>query len=153
MLYYRQYDSFYDFTVNVLKFRTLVAFQKGLDEQRRPRSDCFRRSSLIRVNPVCYSNKHFVNSRPENQHFIWDRKKKVLKILKHLPYVQFIDILNLKWFLLFCMHNRQVLRFGFSSSGFWKFWTFTHGKLSKHMSWPILVFEPSHDFSKFCKGH
>ena len=28
-------------TVNVLKFRTLVACQKGLDKQCRPRSDCF----------------------------------------------------------------------------------------------------------------
>ena len=51
-------------TVNVLKIRTLVACQKGLDKQRRPRSDCFCRSSLIWVFTVCYSDKHFVNSSP-----------------------------------------------------------------------------------------
>ena len=28
------------------------------------------RSSLIRVFPVCYSDKHFVNSDPDNKHFI-----------------------------------------------------------------------------------
>ena len=28
-------------TINVLKFRTLMACQKGLDKQARPRSDCF----------------------------------------------------------------------------------------------------------------
>ena len=39
--------------VYVLKLRTLVC-QKGLDEQGRPRSNCFFRSSLIRVFPVCY---------------------------------------------------------------------------------------------------
>ena len=49
--------------VNVLKFRTLVV-QKVIDKQRRPRS------SLIRVFPVCYSDKHFVNCSPDNQHFI-----------------------------------------------------------------------------------
>ena len=37
----------------------LVACHKGLDKQRRPKSDCFRRSSLIRVFPVCYSDKYF----------------------------------------------------------------------------------------------
>ena len=40
-------------TVNVLKFQTLVACQKGLDKQCRPRSDCF-----LRVFPVCYSDKY-----------------------------------------------------------------------------------------------
>ena len=39
-------------TVNVLKFWTLVAYQKGLNKQCRPLSNW---SSLIRVFPVCYS--------------------------------------------------------------------------------------------------
>ena len=47
-------------TVNVLIFRTLVVCQKGLDKQCRPRSDCFCRSSLIRVFSVCYSDKLFL---------------------------------------------------------------------------------------------
>ena len=33
--------------VDVLKFRTQVACQKGLDKQSRPRLDCFFRCSLI----------------------------------------------------------------------------------------------------------
>ena len=57
-------------TVNILKFRTLAACQKGLDKQYSRRSDCFRRSSLISVFPLCCSNKHFVNFSPQNKHFI-----------------------------------------------------------------------------------
>ena len=57
-------------TVNVLKFQTLVVSQKDPDKQWTPRSDCFCRSSLIRVFPVCYSDKHFVNSSLNKQHFI-----------------------------------------------------------------------------------
>ena len=58
------------------KFGTLVACQKGIDKQCRPRSDCFWRSSLIMVFPVWFSNKHFVNSSPDTQHFIWEPKAK-----------------------------------------------------------------------------
>ena len=54
------------YTVNVLKFRTLVACQQSLDKQCRPWSDCFWGSSLIWVFLVCYSDKHFVNSHPDN---------------------------------------------------------------------------------------
>ena len=46
-------------TVNVLNFRTLVAFQNCLDKQARPN-----------VLLVCYSDKHFVKCSPENLHFI-----------------------------------------------------------------------------------
>ena len=45
------------------------------DKQCRPRSNCFWRSSLIRVFPVCYSDKHFANSSPEKQHIIWEQKE------------------------------------------------------------------------------
>ena len=62
-------------TVNVLKFQPLVTCQYSLDKQGRPRSDWFWRS-LIRVFPVCYSDKYFVNSSPENQHFMLDQKEK-----------------------------------------------------------------------------
>ena len=57
--------SLFQIIVIVLKFRTLAASQRGLDKQGRPRSDCFFRSSLIRVFPVCYSDKHTVNSSPD----------------------------------------------------------------------------------------
>ena len=50
-------------TVNILKFRTpKLRAKKGLDKECMPRSDCFFTSSLIRVFPVCYSDKLFVNS-------------------------------------------------------------------------------------------
>ena len=65
--------------VDVQKFRTLDAYQKGLDKQCRPRSDCFRSS----VFPVCYSDKHFVHSSLANQYFIEYRKRKMFKILEH----------------------------------------------------------------------
>ena len=52
------------------KKSSLVACQKGLGKQGRPRSDCFFRRSLIGVFPACYSDKHFVNYSPETQHFI-----------------------------------------------------------------------------------
>ena len=51
--------------VNVLKFLTLVAFQKGLGKQGRPRSGLGLRGSLSRVFPVCYSDTYFVNSSPD----------------------------------------------------------------------------------------
>ena len=66
------------------KFWTPVACQKGLDKQRRSRSDCFWRSSLIRIFPVCYSCMHFVNSTLDNQQ-IENKKRKVFEIFEHLP--------------------------------------------------------------------
>ena len=57
-------------TVDVLIFRILVACQIGLDKQGRSRSDCFWRSSLIVVFPICYPDNHFVNSSPDSQHYI-----------------------------------------------------------------------------------
>ena len=41
---------------------------------------------MIKVFSVCYCDKHFENSSPENQHFIWQQKDKVFQILKHLLY-------------------------------------------------------------------
>ena len=62
--------------VIVLNFLTLVACQNGLDKQCRPRSDCFWRSSLIWDFPIGCSEKHFVNSSHDKQHFIWEQKEK-----------------------------------------------------------------------------
>ena len=56
-------------------FRTVILFFKGLDKQCRPRSDCFLRSSLIRIFPFCYSDRHYVSSSPVNQDFIREWKK------------------------------------------------------------------------------
>ena len=41
---------------------------------------------MITVVPVCHSDKQFVNSMPNNQHFRENRKRKVFKILEHLLY-------------------------------------------------------------------
>ena len=94
-------DNFLKF-LHVFFWGTLLACQKGLDKKDRPRSDCFWRSSkkgrprsdcfwrssLIRVFPICYSDKKFVNSSSETVTNILfeNRKKKMFKILKHLPY-------------------------------------------------------------------
>ena len=43
-----------------------------------------------RVFPVCYFDKHFVNSSPDNHHFIWEKKWKVFEILEHKPLFQSI---------------------------------------------------------------
>ena len=59
----------------------LVACQKGLDKQSRPRSDCFWRSSLIRVCSICYSDKHFVNSSLINHIFFRTESEKCWKFL------------------------------------------------------------------------
>ena len=60
-------------TVNVLKFQTLVACQKGLDKRQSE-------TGVIRAFPVCYSDMHFVNSGPENQNLDANRKRKVFEI-------------------------------------------------------------------------
>ena len=56
-------EMFPECAVDVVKFLTPVSCKKGPDKRRR-------RSSLIRVVPVCYSDKHFVNSSSENHHTI-----------------------------------------------------------------------------------
>ena len=68
-------------------FKHLLPAKKGLDKQCSPKSDSFWKSSLIKVFPICYSDQHFVNSSPENQHFIWQQKDFFL-IFEHLLYAQ-----------------------------------------------------------------
>ena len=58
---------------------TLVACQKGIDKQQRPRSDCFPRSSLIWVFPACYWDNHFVDSSPDSQLFIREQNEKSVR--------------------------------------------------------------------------
>ena len=45
------------------------------------------KSSLIRVSPVCYNDKYFLNSIPDNGILVDNRKRKVLKILEYLQYI------------------------------------------------------------------
>ena len=56
--------------VDVWIFFNTSYLPKRLDKQHRPRSDCFCRSSLIRVFPVCYSDNRLVNFSPDNQQLI-----------------------------------------------------------------------------------
>ena len=76
----QNYSSFcYNFS-KCSKIWMLLAYLKG-DKQRRPRWGCFR------IIPVCYSDKYFVNSSPNNPHLFENRKRKVFEILEHFQYV------------------------------------------------------------------
>ena len=72
--------------LNVLYFKisnTYFPAKKGCAEQCRPRSNCF---ILIRDFPVCYSNKHFVNSSSKRQHFIWEQRQKSVQNFRTLNF-------------------------------------------------------------------
>ena len=68
-------------TVNVLRFQTLVACQFGqsIKHTAQTQISCFWRNSLIRVFPVCYSDKNFCEFQPDYQHFLWKQCKKCSK--------------------------------------------------------------------------
>ena len=74
-------------TVNVLKFQTLVACQKGLDKQCRPRSDCFWRSSLIRVSLFAILTSSWCIPVLITKNLVENRKRNVFEILENLPYL------------------------------------------------------------------
>ena len=56
--------------------------------QIRPRSDCFLRSSQIRVLSVCYTDKLFVNSNPDNQYFVGKTKENCVRNLRTFTVLQ-----------------------------------------------------------------
>ena len=95
-------------TVNVLKFQKLVTCQACLDKQPRPRSDCFWRSSLIKVFSVCYSDKHFVISSLENKYFIWKQKGKSFRNFRTFT-VEDILAHQIAVSVVFYPFNEQVL--------------------------------------------
>ena len=65
----------------------IVACQKGLYTQiRLLLKKQSKRSSLIRVFPVCYSDKHFLNSHPDNQNNLRTERERCSKIFGHLQY-------------------------------------------------------------------
>ena len=70
----------YRLGIDVRKFWPLVVLQKGQNKQCRPRSDCFRISSPIKVFPVRYSDKHSLNPSPDNKHLIWEKNEKSVRI-------------------------------------------------------------------------
>ena len=62
IIYIYNFHSQLEVMADVLNFeQDIDACLKDIDKQSRPRSNCFWRSSLIRVFPVCSSDKHFVN--------------------------------------------------------------------------------------------
>ena len=68
--------------------------QTQISNQGRPWSEClirvFLRSSLIRVFPGCYSDKHYVNSSHENQHFIREKKEKSVQNFRTFTFSVYI---------------------------------------------------------------
>ena len=70
-------------TVNVLKFWSLVACQKGQDKQDIIRSDCFWRRSLIKFFLVCYFANTLWIPALIIIIFFWEQKEVMLKILEH----------------------------------------------------------------------
>ena len=84
ILLFKSYSAFSVEYGNVLKLWPPVACQIDPDKQDRPRSDCFWRSILIRVFPVCYCDMHFVSCSSDNQHSFENRMGKVYEILEHL---------------------------------------------------------------------
>ena len=98
-------------TVNALNFWTLIACQKGLNKLGRLRSDCFWGSSLIRVFPVCYSDMHFVNFGPDNQHFIWEQKEKSVRNFRTFTVMKILFPLTLTSCPYWCHHRGYSVRY------------------------------------------
>ena len=65
--------------VDVLKFQTLVACQKVIDKQHRPRSDCFLVKQSDQGLPCLLFSHAFCEFSPDfYQHFIWVQKVKIV---------------------------------------------------------------------------
>ena len=70
------------YKVDVLKFLTLVACQKGYLQTALIKIRLLLKSSLSRVFTVCFSDKTFVNSNPpaDSHHFILDLRVRFSKL-------------------------------------------------------------------------
>ena len=96
-------------------------------KQRRPRSDCFWRSSLIRAFPVCYKDTHFVHSTMITNILFEKIKGKLFKPLEHLLQIQcwISDKYPHHWTNIFYLiHVYEMCRWIFLNSwsisaGFW----------------------------------
>ena len=90
---------------------------------KRPGQTVQTQLEVIKVFPVCYSVKHFVNSSPDNQIFFYLRIGESVKILENVPYhanatirswvtiqnfpnLRFLKIQTLK--LALCLQNNHV---------------------------------------------
>ena len=71
--------------VNILQFRTLVAFKQMPRQTVQNQTRLLLQKQLVLVCTVCYSNKHFENSSPDNHHVVEVHTEKGEEILEHLP--------------------------------------------------------------------
>ena len=67
------------YTVNVLKFRTLVGYKYSLDKQSTQIRLLLEKKSDQGL-PVCFSDMHFVN---DNKFYLRTEREKGFKILEH----------------------------------------------------------------------
>ena len=63
-------DRFKNISVNVLKFQTLVASRNGQDKKRTDPDQTASEQQTYQGFSVCYPDKYFGSSSPENQHVI-----------------------------------------------------------------------------------
>ena len=69
-----------DITANILKFPALVVCLKAKPNSADPDQTAYEEaSSLITFFPVCHSDKHFVISSLDNQHFILEQNEKSVR--------------------------------------------------------------------------
>ena len=152
--------------VNVLKFRTLVACQKGFKTNS---TDPDQIASEIWVFPVCYSDMHFVNSSPINQHCIREQKEKCSKFRTFTIIIFFPSWLTrlnsyslLRHFLRFPFQTvwTQMMRTGLTKCLAWseskQFDTLmVHDGRGRHYSWNVfskkMILKKSEDNKKACK--
>ena len=81
--------------INVLKFQqTSCLLKRPIHKQCRPRSDCFLRSSLIMVFPVCYSDSVLQIPALISNILLQSKTLKAFEILEQLPYTYKSD-----WYL------------------------------------------------------
>ena len=77
----------------------------GQTVQTQTRLPLKKQSDQIRAFPVCYSDKHFVNSIPDthdNQHFIWEQEEKSVPNFRKFTMLIFYCIAKL--ILVFAGH-------------------------------------------------
>ena len=116
------------------------------DRLHRPRSDCFWKSSLIRVFPVSAILSSILNISPVNQ-------GKVFKILEHLPYIQkmVLGFYNVQMYIIYrvaTVREKVLENEKFSRSGKSQGVIFSVREIKKKMK---KVMEKSGNFKIFLK--
>ena len=114
--------------INVLKFQqTSCLLKRPIHKQCRPRSDCFLRSSLIMVFPVCYSDSVLQIPALISNILLQSKTLKAFEILEQLPYTYKSD-----WYLYRVNGSMLV-----DTSQFWMIRPYT--KVRKHMTCEVIL--------------